>query len=170
MKKNLWSALAYLSVSFFLSGLQGSLYFFPIPMPAVWFIVLTFYSFRKSLLFSLWLNIFHLMVLASFSTMAWAPMILQMNLITFAFYFIRERFRTETLHIVLGASGGYFAFQSMNWFFGLSWTQLSWPPLLTWTGTSLSTLILAPFIIFALDSVTHKIDYERIDTLENLRI
>lgn len=170
MKKALWSGLAYLGVSFFLSGLQGSLYFFPIPLPAIWFIVLTFYSFRKSLWFSLWLNIPHLLVIASFSVASWAPMILQMNAMTLAFYFIRERFHTQKLHIALGASGGFVIFQALTWLRESLWSAWSWPPLLSWVGTGLCTLLVAPFIIFALDSVTQRIDYERIDTLENLRI
>ncbi len=170
MKKSVWSAITYLSVSFLLSGLQGSLYFFPIPLPAVWFIVLTFYSFRKSLLFCLWINIPHLFVVAAFSTVAWAPMLIQMNLMTLAFYIIRERFHTKPIHIALGAAGGFFIFQSMHWLRELYWGQWDWPPALSWLGSSLATLVVAPLIIMALDMVTQRIEYERIDTLENLRI
>ncbi len=170
MKKTLWSAVTFLGLSFILSGLQGSLYFFPIPMPATWFIVLAYYSFRRSLIFSLWLNIGHLFVIASFATVSWAPMLVQMNLMTLAFFIIKERFHTQPMHIALGASGGYFIFQSLHWFREMFWFQWSWPSVFSWFGTSLTTLLLAPLIIFALDTVTRRIEYERIDTLENLRI
>jgi hypothetical protein len=170
MKKTLWSALAFLGLSFLLSGLQGSLYFSPIPLPASWFVILTYYSFRKSLIFALCLNFAHIFVLASFAQIPWAPMILAMNLLTIAFSLISERFHTQSLHIALGASGGFLLFQTIDWFIRMPLWRLEWPPLLTWAGTSLSTLVVAPVLIFTLDAMTRKIEYERIDTLENLRI
>lgn len=170
MKKTISYCLTFLGFSFFLSGLQGSLYFSPIPLPSFWFIIFTFYTFRKSLRFSLLMNIPHALVIASFSTLNLGLFLILINFFTISFHFIWERFHTNRWHMSLSAGGGYFLFLLTFWIFETGPFQFHWPPVLQWFGASLSTLIVAPFLISVLDGINKRIEYERIDTLENLRI
>lgn len=170
MKKYFWLSLIFLGFSFFLSGLQGSLYFFPIPLPAFWFIILTYYSFRKKLAFSLLLNIPHALIIAAFATVSVAKFIFLMNIVTIAFYFIRERFHTSQWHITLAAGGGVFLFLVTTWLADLGLHNLSWPPFLPWIGLSLSTLLFSPPLVLFLDRLDQRIEYDRVDMLENLRV
>lgn len=170
MKKFLLLSVLFLGSSFLLSGLQSSLYFFPLSIPAFWFIIFSYYSFKKSLLFTLAMNIIHALVIASFATPNLGQFLILLNLLSLAFYMLREHFHTNHWHISLASSAGFVFLMLACWFFSLGSTGWVFPNVLSWLGTATTTLIAAPPIIFLLDHFDKQIEYERVDTLENLRI
>ncbi len=170
MKKTLVFASIALGLSFILSGLQSSFYFFPIPLPAFWFIIFAFYSFRKSLSFSLLTNLAHAFVIISFSSVSISRLLIFLNLLSFFFYLIRERFHTNHWHISLACAGGSFVFMFSDWLIDAVQLGFNPPPIISWVSLSISTLVFAPPFVFLLDKIDQKIAYERIDTLQNLRI
>lgn len=170
MKKILLPSLLFILTSFVLSGLQATLYFFPIQVPLFWITVHAFYSFRKSLLFSLTLNIAHTLVIISFSTTPAGQILLTMNFFTIVFYFIRERFHTGLAHIALASAVSSFIFFSANWFLHAIQRNLYFPNLGSWISMALTSLILSYPLAFFLEKMDDKIQFETIDTLENLRI
>ena len=170
MKKSVGLCLIYLLISFVLSGLQGSLYFFPIAMPFFWVIILTYYSFKKSLLFSLLANLAHIFVITAFTTMPPAQLLLIVNLISLSFYFLRERFHTNQWHMTAASASATFAIFLANWLLGMTGSGFYYPQFLTWLGASFITLLVAPAFIFILQKIDQRIEFERIDTLANLRV
>lgn len=170
MKKFVLYAMTFLAPSFVLSALQGSLYFSPVALPVAWIICLTYYSFRKSLMFSLFMNIPMSLVVISFSILPIGRLLILINIISFFFYLTRERFHTSLWHIALASGSGLFFFLTMDWLLDGLWFQFSAPNLLSWFGMSLSTTIFAFPFIYILEKIDKKIEYERVDTLENLRI
>lgn len=170
MKKNLLSLLFFLSVSFLLSGLQGSLYFFPISIPYFWFIIFTYYSFRKNLLFSLVANLFHAFVICCFTSISVSMLLITMNLLTLGFVAIRERFHTSQLHIAIASGLGCFFFLLSKWSIQCLYSSFFYPQLLSWVSVSFVTFLVSPLLIRFLASFDEKIHYERVDTLVNLRI
>lgn len=170
MKKNLISLFFFLSVSFLLSGLQGSLYFFPIPMPYFWFIIFTYYSFRKNLLFSLIANICHAYVICSFTAIPISTLLLIMNFMTLGIVAVRDRFHTSQLHIAIASGLGCFFFLLSKWCMQGFYNSFFFPQVLSWFFVSLTTLLFAPLLIRFLKTFDERIHYERIDTLVNLRI
>jgi nitrogen fixation-related uncharacterized protein len=170
MKKKILLLLSCLGTSFLLSGLQGNFYFLPIPMPYFWFIVLTYYSFQKSIVFSLITNIFHALILSSFTSLSVSLLLVCLNLMTFIFATISERFNTTTLHIAIASGLGSLFFSFFLWTIQSLHYNFTPPPVGHWLGTSIMTFIFSVPLFFLLKSFDHKIQYERIDTLENLRI
>ena len=170
MKKSILFTLSFMGISFFLTGLQSSLYFSPLALPAFWFIILTFYSFKKSLFFSILMNVPHALVIISFSLLPLPRLLILMNLMSLFFYFTRERFHTSNWHISMASSCGILFFLSMDWLLDSALYEFSYPSLFSWVGMALSTLLFSIPLVFILDKIDQKIEYERIDTLENLRI
>jgi hypothetical protein len=170
MKKNSVSLFLFLTFSFFLSGLQGSFYFLPLPLPHFWFIILTYYSFNKPLLFILVANLAQTLMLSSFSSSFLSIPLLTMNAISICFYAYSQRFNSDWKHMSLAAGIGSLAFHLIDWLLVSLQLGLRIPTLLPWISTSLVTLLLAPLIITVLSGLEKRIYYERIDTLENLRI
>ena len=170
MKKIFLSSFLFLSTSFLLSALQGNLYFLPFSMPLFWTIILAYYSFRKSLKFVLLLNIAHCLVLISFSTIPPSHLIMSMNLFSLAFYFVKERFHTNFWHISLGASMAAVTFKMAQWLGSGLVHQFIFPNLLEWLRIGIITFAIAPFLVNFFERLDEKIQFERIDTLENLRI
>ncbi len=170
MKKNILSLTLFLTLSFFLSGLQGSFYFLPLPLPHFWFIILTFYSFQKPLLFILVANLTHALVLSAFSASTLAYPLLVINILSFCFFVFSQRFNTNWSHISIAAGLGCFTFHLTDWFLsGLSY-GFATPNFLSWLSTSFVTFLFAPPLVHVLSSIDQRVYYERIDTLENLRI
>ncbi len=170
MKKNILSAFFFLATSFFLSALQGNLYFLPFSMPIFWAIIMAYYSFRKSLEFAMVLNILHCLLLISFTTTSPSQIILTMNLFTLAFYFVKDRFHTNFWHISIAAALSAVSFKVSQWILTSFFHQLIFPNILEWFGTGIITFATALFLVNFLERVDEKIQFERIDTLENLRI
>ena len=170
MKKPFLFTLIFMGLSFLLSALQSSLYFLPLPRPAFWFIILTAYSFRKSLKFSLLMNIPHTLGLVSFSFLPLGRLLILMNLMSLFFYFTRERFHTNHWHMSLGSGCGILFFLSINWFLDSFFYGLHYPQLFHWMGMALSTALFSMPLMFILEAIDQRLEYERIDTLENLRV
>lgn len=170
MKKNALSLFCLISLSFLLSGLQGNLYFLPVAMPYFWFIIFTYYSFKKDLLFSLTANAIHVFVLSSFTSLSLSLLLTLLNLTGLVFFIIKERLHTTNLHITIASGAGCLFFIIANWSIKIFFNPFFTPNWTSWMGTFFTTLIVAPPLIFILDQIDHKIQFERIDTLENLRI
>jgi hypothetical protein len=170
MKKLFLQYSLFLGSSFILTGLQGALYFSPLPLPAFWFIIFTYYSFQKSLSFSLCINVAHALVIGSFAYLNFGVLLLVLNGMSLSFYLLKERFHTQIWHISLGTGFGLFLLHSVLWLIQNGEFFWAWPPLLEWVGTALATFLFSFPIIFLLDKFDRQIEYERIDTLENLRV
>ena len=93
-----------------------------------------------------------------------------LNIITFTFAIIKERFHTSHIHIAIASGAGCLFFMLSTWSVQSFIHNIYSPNLLGWIGTSIMTLIFAPPLIFILNTIDEKIHFERIDTLENLRI
>ena len=170
MKKTALCYVYFLAVSFFLSGIQSSLYFLPFSMPYFWFIVLTYYSFNKNLIFCVTLNLLHLFVICQFSSISLFTLLINMNFISLAFILIRDRFHVGLLQISMSAGLGCFIFLLNGWFLNSLSHGFHIPQLLSWFGASIMTALFTPLLIPLLEFIDKKIHTERIDTLENLRI
>lgn len=170
MKKQLLSLLFFLTLSFLLCGLQGTLYFLPFPRPYFWFIILTFYSFQKNLLFCLMANILHICVIGSYSAVSLSFLLLIMNFYSLFLILIRERFHTSKRHVIVASGSGCLFFLVAQWFFECFQVQFYSPPIWSWLFTSLMTFAISPLIVLLLDKVNTYIQFETVDTLENLRI
>lgn len=170
MKKNLLCLTFFLTISFFLSGLQASLYFLPVPLPHFWIIVLTYYSFQKPIVFSLSANLFHILVLASFSSTLFSIPLLVMNVLTLSFHMISQRFNTTWTHLSFAAGFGSLTYHVLDWFLAGMVHAFAYPSLFTWASTSLVTFLFTPVLTPILHSVDKRIHYDRVDTLENLRV
>ena len=170
MKKELISLFYFLLIGFLLSGLQSSFYFLPIPMPHFWFIILTYCGLKKSLLFNLVANIFQVIVISAFTVTLVSLFLLLLNGISLGLWTFRERFHTNRLQMSLAAGFGSFLFLFLVW----TWESLSYgfsfPPILQWTLEAGVTLICAPWLVYILESLDSWVHYERIDTLQNLRV
>lgn len=162
--------MLFLFSSFIFSGLQATLYFFPVSMPLFWLIITTYYTFRKSLIYSLILNVAHTLLIISFTTLAPSRLLFSMNILTLVFYIIRERFHTGLIHIALASGVSTFFFLSGQWFLQILQKNLYLPPFGSWLGISLMTLVAAYPLAYFLEKIDGKIQFERVDTLENLRI
>ena len=170
MKKYFLSSLLFLVPSFLLSALQGNLYFLPFSLPMFWCIFTAFYSFRKSLMNSLFLNLFHTIIIISFTTVNPSQLILTMNIFTLFCFIIRERFHTNLWYITLASSAMSFLFLFSQWFFTIFSKEFYFPSFLSWVGISLATGLFAPLILMFLDKLDQRIQIEKVETLENLRI
>ncbi|MEM7646622.1 MAG: hypothetical protein AAF203_06925 [Pseudomonadota bacterium] len=170
MKKNFMSLILFLSVSFVCCGLQACLYFLPLPLPFFWFAILSYYSFKKSLLFALLINVIHVLVITTFTTVSGGLLLLIMNVFTLAFYLLRERFHTSHIHISVGSGIGCLLFLFSYWLGEGLLAGFSYPRILHWLLASVVTLIVTPPLVLFLESIDSWIHYERIDTLQNLRV
>lgn len=170
MKKLFLSSLLFLIPSFMFTALQGNLYFFPISLPMVWCAILSYYSFKKTLLHSLLINIVHTVIIVSFTTITPSQLILTMNLFTLSCYFVRERFHTNNWHISLTSGALSFVFLFSQWALHVLSRNLYMPEFFSWVGTSISTVLFAPVFIYLVQSIDEKIQIEKVETLENLRI
>lgn len=170
MKKAFLFTISFMGICFFLTGLQSSLYFSPVALPSFWFIILTFYSFKKSLFFSILMNIPLALVIISFSLLPLPRLLILMNLMSLFFYFTRERFHTSNWHVSVASCCGILFFLSLDWLLDSTLYGFSYPNLFSWIGTALSTLLFSMPLVFVLDKIDQRLEYERIDTLENLRI
>ncbi len=170
MKRPLMSLVLFLGTSFFLSSLQGHLQLLSLPIPHFWFIIITYYSFRKSLFFSLTANFLHGFIICLFSSIFIGLLLLLINLSTFFFVIIGERFPVNNKHIVIGAGAGCFLFHFFKWFVQCLNYGFSQPQFFQWISTSLATLIVAPFFLYIFDKIDKKIHFERIEVLKSLRV
>ena len=170
MKKTALSLIYLLLLSFVLTALQGNLYFLPLSVPYFWFIIYTYYSFKKPLLVSLTANLLHVFILSAFTSLSIGLLLVVLNLITFFFSTVSERFHTQSGHIAFASAAGSFLFLFIVWISQCFFYPFYYPNLLSWIGTSIATLIVAPPIVYILGMIDQKVHYERIDTLQNLRI
>ena len=170
MKKELISSLLFLAPSFLLSALQGNLYFSPISLPMFWCIFLTYYSFKKSLPQSLLLNIAHCFIIASYTTASLSQLILTMNGFSLVCYALRSRFNTGTIHMTLTSGAITLIFFISQWLLQVTSDSLYLPRLLGWIGTALVTTLVAPFFMHLLSAIESKIQAEKVETLQNLRV
>ena len=170
MKHSLMSLTLFLGTSFILSGLQSHLQLLPLPAPHFWFIIITYYSFRKNLFFSLTANIFHGFIICLFSSVFIGSFLILINLTTFFFVIIGERFPVNNRHMMTGAGAGCFLFLFFKWLFQCLNYGFSQPRLFQWISTSLATFIVAPFFFFVFDKIDKKINSERVETLKSLRV
>ena len=170
MRRTLLSLFLFLGTSFFLSGLQSNFYFLPFPVPHFWFIVLTYYSFKKDLLFSLVANILHSLIICSFSSISISFFLIIINLFSLSFHLIGKRFHTNNQHLVLAAGSGCFLFYFFKWCLLCLRYDFFYPSFLPWIGASLMTLIVALPFLFVFDRIDKKIHSERISLLKHLRI
>ncbi len=169
MKRSLMSLLLFLGTSFILSGLQSHLQFLPLPVPHFWFIIITYYSFKKSLFFSLITNFFHSFIICSFTSIFIGFLLILINILTFLFIIIGEKFPINNKHIVIGSGAGCFLFHLLKWCVQCISYGFFHPQFFQWISTSLVTLIVAPFILFVFDKTDKKIHLERIELLKSLR-
>ncbi len=170
MKKHLFSLVTFISFCFVLAGLQGNLYFLPVSVPSFWFIIFSFYSFKKPLLFSLVCNLLLALTITSFSAISISLLIGLLNIFTFAFVVIRERFHTSNFHIVVASGSGYLLFLFLKWFIQCFSQGFYYPNIVNWIVSAIFTTLLAPIFIAILSKLDEKIHFERIDTLQNLRV
>ena len=170
MKKTSVCLLLFITLSFFLCGIQASLYFLPFSLPYFWFVILTYYSFKKSLQFSLVCNLFHIFIISQFSSIGISSLLVNMNLVSLLFLILRDRFHIGLLQMSLSSGVGCLFFLFNSWFLSSMANGFYWPNLWSWVGSSLMTVLVAPAIIPILSFFDQKIHIERIDTLENLRI
>ena len=170
MKKTILSMALFLTLSFFLCGIQASLYFLPFALPYFWFIILCYYSFNKNLNFSLICNFLHTFVISQFSSVSISTLLICMNILTLLFLLIRDRFHIGLMQISLSSGLGCFFFLFYAWMVNSLLHGFYYPNILSWIGSCLMTLIFSPVIISLLSFVDKRIHTERIDTLENLRI
>ena len=156
---------------FLLSGLQAHLQILPLPIPQFWFIILTYYSFKKNLFFSLIANFMHSFIICSFSSIFIGSFLLIINVLTFFFVLIGEKFKIENNHITLASGIGLFFFYLFDWYLQSLGNGFLHPPIFQWITTGLVTLIMAPPIILFFDKINRKIEFnfKRIEVLKNLR-
>ena len=169
MKRSSMSLIMFLGVSFFLSSLQSHLQFLPLPIPHFWFIIITYYSFKKSLFFSLTTNFLHGFIICSFTSVFIGLLLIFINLLTFVFIIIGEQFPINNKHIVMGAGAGCFLFHFFKWCVQCLNHGFFHPQFFQWISTSLATLIVAPFLLAIFDKIDKKIHLERIEILKSLR-
>ena len=171
MKHSLRSFILFLGTSFFLSGLQGHLHFLPLPIPHFWFIIMTYYAFKKGLFFSLITNFSHSFIICSFTSIFIGLLLILINSLTFLFIIIDEQFRIKNKHITLAAGIGCFCFLFFKWCLQSLNYGFSYPQFFQWISTRLMTLVVAPPILFVFDKIDKKIqmDSEQVELLKNLR-
>ena len=172
MKYSFMNLFLFLGTSFFLSGLQSHLQFLPVPIPHFWFIIVTYYSFKKSLFFSLITNFLHSFIICSFTSLFIGLLLILINLLTFFFTIVGEQFRVNNRHITLAVGIGCFSFHFFKWCVQcFNHGFFFYPQLFQWVSTSLVTLLMAPFILSVFDKIDKKIhsDLEQVELLKNLR-
>ncbi len=170
MKKALLSLISFLGISFFLSGLQATLYFLPITLPYFWMVVLSYYSFHKSFLFIMVANFFHVLLLMSFTTASPAILLVTLNGISMILFIIGQRLNITQIHMALGSALSCVVLLFSIWLFTGITALFYFPPILSWLGISLMTFAAALPLLGFLKIIDSRIHLERIDTLANLRI
>jgi hypothetical protein len=170
MKKPLSLAFLYLFVSFFLCGVQGSLYFLPLAMPFFWMIILTHYSFQRSLLFSILTNIPHALVITSFTSLSLSFLLIMMNLVSLTFFFFKDRFHINLWYKMSGAAAGTFTLLSTTWVVGVFNKGFYYPDIFSWTASSIFTFLFSPLLFLFFQRLEQRIELERVDMLANLRV
>ncbi len=170
MKKSALTLLTFMGISFFLSGLQATLYFLPLTLPYFWVIVLSYYSFHKNFLFILTANFFHVLILVSFTTTSPALLIVLLNGVSMILYVIGQRLNITQMHMALGSALSSLVLLFLIWLFGSLTHVFEFPPLFSWIGITLMTFVFALPLLSILKAIDGRIHLDRIDTLANLRI
>ncbi|MCB0379477.1 MAG: hypothetical protein KDD33_13370 [Bdellovibrionales bacterium] len=163
--------MIFLFVSLILSGLQASLHFLPFALPAFWFTVMVYYSFEKPLLFSLIANSFHIFVLTEYTSASLAPLLFSMNIVSLVLVFLRGRFHLGMLEKTTATAISFLSFQLSYWILA-SWflDQFYYPNLLAWLGMALVTTLAFPLVFVFLKMIDSRLNTQRVDTLEILRV
>ena len=170
MKRFLTSFTVLMTTSFFLCGLQSNLYFLPLPLPYFWFVLFTYYNFKKNLMACLTINIGHACLIASFSSLPVSHLLFVLNAMSLVMVSVRDNFQTSRAHMMFASGIGSLCFMLFLWFFNCFQKGYYWPPLMLWGATAFVTFSVSPFLIGFIEKIDQRIYLDRVDTLQNLRV
>ena len=153
-----------------LCGLQASFYLLPIPAPALWFIVFCHYSYNKPLLTATLLNLLLAVILLNFSVGNAGILLGSLNFATLILKVIKSRFHVGASQTVVTIGIGSFLFFFSLWAANQFLIGIYYPHVFQWLGTSLTTLLATPFILFPLYYIEKMFFSDYADTLEDLRV
>jgi|GEM_PF-2459263 len=151
-------------VTYLTLGLQATLYVLPFPAPALWVVVFCFISFFRPFPTAMVFNVFLCLIMAQFTVVNLAPLMLILNIHSFFIKSIQNRFHLNQNQICL--SIGIFSFSISLSLYLLQGPSAYEPQWFGWLGQTLSTGLLAPLLFYPLIRLDTLLPGDPLDSLE----